>query len=129
MGALADFKPASPGIIRTLRASNLCGPNSNLDSQLFVADYYDSENASTARQQLDNRTIFHMRFRIYWASDVEGVSEDEPEKEQVVQDQIPYPLLSYSSNGSIFNLSSPPQSSMPLPESPTPKRGGDAECE
>lgn len=134
LGALADFGPASPKTIRSLRASSLCGLNRAQDSQVFFADYYDSETAATARQQLDNRTIFHMRLRIHWTSDLEGASEDEPEQEQVVQDQMPYPLLSYASLNSspgVFDLASPPlSSSLPLPESPTPKRvRSDAERE
>ncbi|EKM54078.1 uncharacterized protein PHACADRAFT_257681, partial [Phanerochaete carnosa HHB-10118-sp] len=128
LGALAEFGPANPKTIRALKASGVCGLNTAQDSQVFFADYYDSETAATARQQLDNRTIFHMRLRIYWDSDLEDVFEEEPEKEQAGQDQMPYPLLSYASlNGGpgIFDLASPPtSSSLPLPESPTPKRGG-----
>ena len=137
LGPLAHFRPASSNAVRALRSKHrgFQSSNGHYEPQVFFTDFFDSGNATTARQQLNGKTIFHTRLRVYWASEFEISFEEESDKEQPLQDQMPYPVMSYGSlKGSpgVFDLSSPPMSSIPLPtpDSPTPTKGGiPADCE
>jgi hypothetical protein len=133
LGPLFDFRPATPSTASIVRSKS-CTQDGYHTSQVFFADYYDARNASTARQTLDGRLIFHTRLRIFWASEVNGELEEAAEKDQLVQDTMPYPLMSYGSlhgDNEHINLSSPtiPTIPLPLPESPTPKKSNEnADC-
>ena len=131
MGDLAHFRLASLSVARAVKGRSRGSPTvkGRHDPQVFFADYYDANCATTARQQLDGRTMFHTRLNVYPASDFDHLLDEDAEKEQPVQEQMPYPVMSYgslNSSGGFFDLSSPPRSSvsLPTPDSPTPTRGG-----
>ncbi|GJE96770.1 hypothetical protein PsYK624_129760 [Phanerochaete sordida] len=126
LGNIIYCKPAPSGAARALAARGILGQNNAQDIQAFVVDYYDCEHATMACQQFDRRVIFGLQLRIVWACDIDGVDEEEPVKEQVV----PFPMLTCGSGASgvgVFDLASPPSSSLALPESPTPKRGNSSD--
>lgn len=135
LGPLAHFRPASSNTVRAIKSRSRGSQGPNSYHEVFFADYYDSGNATTARQQLNGKMIFHTRLRVCWASEFDISADDDVEKEQPMQDKMPYPVMSYGSlSGStgIFDLSSPPMPSIPLPppDSPTPTKGGiPSDCE
>lgn len=133
LGDLMDFKDASQNMVRAVKnkARAVRGEDDFAQIRVFVADYYDSDTAVTARQQMDGKNIFYTHLYIHWASELEAKLEEAAESEQT-QALTPFPLLTCPTpiDRSVFDLSSPPSSSLPLPESPTPTRNRVAsECE